>query len=37
MVQCDVDKAEPNKPYIWLETDSPIEIDGVVQLQNSRL
>ena len=30
MVQCNVDETDPNKPYIWLETDSPIEIDGSV-------
>jgi len=27
MVQTDVDMDKPNKPYIWLETDSPIETD----------
>lgn len=30
MIQCDVDREQPNKPYIWLETESPIEIDGMV-------
>lgn len=30
MVQCNVDESDPNKPYIWLETESPIDIDGMV-------